>query len=115
MARVPMVTRTLAFTKATVLGMNTTTCEAFNETFTVSREQKDEKKLLAKLKSLYETEEIAIVRVLKTELVEQKFGMTEEEFIKYAKEINAEDDTEETQETETVQEIPTEEKKRGNK
>lgn len=83
MARTKMVTRTIVTTKCTALCINVETAEPFNQDFTLAGSYDDEKKLLKELKK-YEDESHKIVHVVDTEEVETLYGMSEEDFIKYA-------------------------------
>lgn len=83
--RKPMVTRTIITTQATVLCLNVETGEPFNETVTVTRTYKDEKKLLKKITEMVDTETVKAVHIVDKVEVSTLYGMSEEEFIKVAK------------------------------
>ncbi len=85
MARTPMVTRTIITTKATVMGLDVTKGEPFNETYPMPRSYKDEATLLKKLKAKYETDTIKLVHIVAVEETETLYGMTEQEFIEKGK------------------------------
>lgn len=87
MARKPMVTRTLTSTVATVMCVDTVNAEIFNEDVIVARTYSDEKKLLKAVKDVAETEEKKVVQVVKSEVIEELYGMTETEFMQYAKKL----------------------------
>lgn len=83
-----MVTRTVTATKATALCLNVTTSEPSNETLTLSGVFKNDKaKMLKAFQSVYDTEENKAVAIVAYEEIETLYGMTEQEFIKYAKEL----------------------------
>ena len=85
MARVPMVTRTIVATKANVMCLDVQAGEPFNEVVTVPRTYKDNEALLKKVKSLIETDTVKAVHIVDSEEIETLYGMTEQEFIQYAK------------------------------
>lgn len=87
MARQPMVTRTILSTKATALCINTTTAEPYNETFLLSRTYKDKKAIEKALSKTYDNDEHKVVSVVDVEVIEKRYGMTEQEFINSAKEM----------------------------
>ena len=84
MARKPMVTRTILSTKATVLCLNTVTAEPETQVYVAPRTYKTDKDLLKALKKVYETEDFVLAQITSTEVVEERYGMTEAEFIKAA-------------------------------
>lgn len=85
MARVPMVTRTIVATKVNVMCLDVQKGEPFNKSVTVSRTYKDDEALLKKVRPLLETETIKAVHIVDKEEIETLYGMTEQEFIQYAK------------------------------
>lgn len=85
MARVPMVTRTIVATKANVMCLDVQKGEPFNELVTLSRTYKDDEALLKKVRPLLETETVKAVHIVDKEEIETLYGMTEQEFIQYAK------------------------------
>ena len=90
MARtVNMVTRTIKSTKVTALCLDIVTAEPLNKTFVVSgtypSDPKGTAKLLKKVKYLADTETFKVVAIADTEVEENLYGMTEEEFIAGAK------------------------------
>ena len=85
MARVPMVTRTIVATKANVMCLDVQKGEPFNESVTVPRTYKDDEVLLKKVRPLLETETVKVVHIVGKEEIETLYGMTEQEFIQYAK------------------------------
>ena len=84
MARVPMVTRTIVTTKATVMCLDVQAGEPCNMTVTVPRTYKDDNVLMKKVRPLLETETFKAVHIVDKEEIETLYGMTEQEFIKYA-------------------------------
>lgn len=89
MARIPMVTRTIITTKATILALDTVTAEAQNLTVTVPRTYKDDSALLKAVKAQAETDTLKMVSIVDKEEIETLYGMTEQEFINHAKVLPA--------------------------
>ena len=85
MARVPMVTRTIVAIKVNVMCLDIEKGEPFNETVTVSRTYKDDNALMKKVRPLLETETVKAVHIVDKEEIETLYGMSEQEFIHYAK------------------------------
>lgn len=85
MARVPMVTRTIVATKVNVMCLDIQKGEPFNKSVTVPRTYKDDGALLKKVRPLLETETVKAVHIVDKEEIETLYGMTEQEFIQYAK------------------------------
>lgn len=87
MARMPQVTRTIQSTKVVALCINLVTAEPYNEEFILARTYKDKKMILKKLSKMYDNEEHKVVDVVSYEVVQKRYGMTEEEFVHVAKEL----------------------------
>lgn len=85
MARVPMVTRTIIATEATVMCLDVKAGEPLTRTVTVPRTYKDDEALLKKVKPLIETEDLKAVHIVDSVQTETLYGMTEQEFIEHAK------------------------------
>lgn len=85
MSRVPMVTRTIVATKANVLCLNVQAGEPCNKVVTVPRTYKDDEALMKKVRPLLETDTLKAVHIVSKEEIETLYGMTEQEFILYAK------------------------------
>lgn len=85
MARIPMVTRTIQTTKATVLCLNIVEGEPFNKEVTLPRTYKDEKAMLKVIEPLVNTDEVKAVHVVHSVVEETLYGMSEQEFIHAAK------------------------------
>lgn len=105
MARIPMVTRTITTTHANVLCLDIVAGEPFNELVVLPRTYKDDKALMKQVSKLIDNEERKAVHVVDKKEVETLYGMTEQEFIKLAKELpprnaNSVDETEEAPEQE---------------
>lgn len=87
MARVPMVTRTIKSTEVSVLAVDTELGETFTETYMLARTYKDNSAIMKKVQKLYDTETLKNVSVVDVKEHEALYGMTEEDFIKYSKEL----------------------------
>ena len=93
MARVRMVTRTVATTVVEIMGLNVVTCEVSIIKYELP--SCPEGKELEVAKKLYETDEFKLVKVESTEVKEVLYGMPESEFIKLAKVLPPRTSTEE--------------------
>ena len=87
MARQPMVTRTIKTTKVTALCTSVTKRESYNKEFSLSRVYKSDKILLKKLQNLYQTDDEKIVHIVSSDVVNIRYGMSEDAFIKSANEL----------------------------
>lgn len=87
MARVPMVTRTVTSTKATVLVVDITTGTTFDKEVEVARTYKDSDKLLKSIKSSFESATEKIVAIKSSEEVETLYGISEQMFIEIAEKL----------------------------
>lgn len=88
MARVPQVTRTIITTNAKILCVNTETKAVEEIEVTIPRTYKDGEDILKYLKKVnYDFENKKPVSVTSYDTVEKLYGMTEEEFVKLAKEL----------------------------
>ena len=84
MANVKMVTRTIEQTTAEVMCVDTTTAQVTINSYTIGGAYTDED-LLKKLKKLFEADGIVIVKIESQHTEHLLLGMTEEDFIRYAK------------------------------
>ena len=87
MAKERMVTRTISFTEVSVISMNIETVTPKHEVIRIAGVFDNEKSLLKKLKNRYETDLYKIVAITDTKVIEKLYGMSEEDFIEYAKEL----------------------------
>jgi len=85
MARVPQVTRTIPTTVVTFLGVNTEDRTTFEQSITLPRTYKDEQKMMKALEKVLDGEPVKAVSIISSEVKETLYGMTEVDFIKYAK------------------------------
>lgn len=90
MARKPMVTRTFVTTVANVLCMNLETAEPFNTEVTFARTFKDDKKLMKAVSEKLDTETVKAVHIVGKEERETLYGMTEDDFLRLATELDKE-------------------------
>jgi hypothetical protein len=86
MARVPMITRTVVTTKATVLCVDTVAEETVTHVVEVPRTYTDDNKLLKAVKETLDATVIP-VKVISTETVETLYGMLEQKFIELAEKL----------------------------
>lgn len=88
MAKKPMVTRTIPATKAVILVADTQAAEFHNEVVNLPRTYKDEDAIIKAARPLVETApHLKAVSVAHSEVTEKLYGMSEAEFLKYAKEL----------------------------
>ena len=108
MARQPQVTRTITATKVVLMAADVSTGELIDVEMTLPREYKDADAILKMATKIGENPNLRYVYVKSAEVVETLYGMTEAEFIKYAKPLppraKSEADTEsaETSDVENV-------------
>ena len=84
-----MVTRTINATVATVLCMDIVNASATTKEIEISGTYKNDSDLLKTLKKKYDTIDFVVVAIQKTETKEKLYGMTETDFMKYAKEMDS--------------------------
>ena len=84
MARERMITRTVEQTKVRVMALDVNTVEVHFIETTIGGAYTEES-LMKKLKKMYETDDFKLVHIEEQETEEVLLGMTEEDFIKYAK------------------------------
>lgn len=85
MARIPMVTRTIQTTTATVLCLNIKEGEPFNKEVILPRTYKDEKSMMKVVEKVINTDDVKAVHIVHTDVNETLYGMTEQEFIAAAR------------------------------
>lgn len=83
--RTPMVTRTIVATKATILCVDLDTQSTFQKEVTLPRTYKDGKALMKAAVAVIDDESTKAVSIVSSETFETLYGMTELEFIQYAK------------------------------
>lgn len=87
MARAPQVTRTFTTTKAKILAVNVSTEDTEIVEMVLPREYPDDKALLKQAEKQNDNLELKLVHVVAKETVETLYGMSEADFLKYAKPI----------------------------
>lgn len=88
MARERSVTRTINVTTVKAITMNIETKAVSTQDFTISGDTPSQDSALKQAKKLYETSTLKIVAIESLETVEKLYGMSEVEFLKYAKELD---------------------------
>ena len=90
MARVPMVTRTIQTTRATVMCLDIEREKPFNMEVILPRAYKDEKAMLKQVEEVVNTDTVRAVHIVDSEVHKIRYGMSEQEFIQHAKVIDEE-------------------------
>ena len=81
MAKKPMITRTIQTTEVTVLCMNIQQGEPFNKDVTLPRTYKDNTAMLKAAAAIIDTDGVKAVHIVRSEVKETLYGMTESDFI----------------------------------
>ena len=82
-----MITRTVKGTLLTILCANTETGECCHEEVVFKGNVLDDEKAMKKLRKMFANSTIVPVQIVKKDEVFTRYGMPEEEFLKYAVEI----------------------------
>jgi hypothetical protein len=85
MAREKMVTRTVTQTTAEVMTIDVTTAEVQIREYTIGGTYETNDMLLKKLQKLFQTNTFKLVNISSTMVENLLLGMTEEDFIRYAR------------------------------
>lgn len=85
MARQPQVTRTIITTKVVLMAANISTGELVDVEMILPREYKDAEAILKMAGKIGENPFLKYVYVKSAEVVETLYGMSEAEFLRYAK------------------------------
>ena len=85
MARERMITRTVTQTTAEVMTIDVTTAEVQICEYTIGGTYDRNEVLLKKLKKLFQTDTFKLVNINTTKVDDLLLGMTEEDFIRYAR------------------------------
>lgn len=88
MARERSVTRTINVTTVNAITMDIETKNVETKAFTISGDTPSNDSALKQAKKLYETSTLKIVAIESMDTVEKLYGMSEVEFLKYAKELD---------------------------
>ncbi len=81
MAKPAMVTRTIEYTEVTILGLDLELGEPMQKVITMPGTYKDDAKLLKAAQAALDTDTYKAVSVVRSEVNEQVYGMTEADFI----------------------------------
>lgn len=87
MARERMVTRTVSFTECNVMVMHVSTATVTTETLRISGTFDNDNDILKAVKKSYETVNDKPTYIVSSEVKEILYGMSEEDFIRRAKEL----------------------------
>lgn len=87
MARKPMITRTIKITKVNAMCVDTVNAEICNQVYTLSGTFDDDEKLLAIINKDMEESDLKAVTIVEKTVEEKLFGMEEEKFIQFSKEL----------------------------
>ena len=90
--RKPSITRTVSTLNATVLGVDTVTCECLTKTYPIyeSEAPKDEGKLFNYIRKMYETDTFKISAITDKKVVTKTYSMPLSQFIEEAEEVDKE-------------------------
>ena len=88
--RAPQVTRTMESTKVSVLTVNTVEQTTEVKEFILPRTYKDNEKILNVLRKMDLGENVQPVSIQSVEVQTKLYGMSEADFMKYAKELDPE-------------------------
>lgn len=88
MARERSVTRTINVTTVKAITMDIESKAVSTQDFTISGDTPSQDMALKQAKKLYETSTLKIVAIESLETIEKLYGMSEVEFLKYAKELD---------------------------
>ena len=88
MARKPMITRRITSTKVQALCMDLYTRQAVERELVLPRTYKDDTALLKALSKEYDCEMLKVTAVLGSEVEKDLYGLTEQEFLCYAKKLD---------------------------
>ena len=87
MARERMVTRTINEYQINALCVDTLKVELSEQSVKLTGEYKDESEILETLQNRYNLDNFKVVSVKSVTIVEKLYGMSELDFIRYAKEL----------------------------
>jgi len=78
------VTRTISTNMVNCLCIDLSTAEPFNKDFAFDGNVEDKQKVLKSLRKKYENDEFSIASIVDVRQTSELYGMTEDDFIKYA-------------------------------
>ena len=85
MARVSMVTRTITSSEISVIALDVNTCEVVKTVHVLSGELENNDKTLKKVQDTFNTNTVKIVSIESIKTITSLYGMSETDFIAYAK------------------------------
>lgn len=88
MARKPMITRTITSTKVQALCMDLYSRQAVEKELVLPRTYKDDTSLLKALSKEYDNDMFKVSAILSSEVENDLYGLTEQEFLCYAKKLD---------------------------
>lgn len=88
MARVPMVTRTMKSTVATIMTVDVVNQTTSNVEYTLPRTYKSDAEILKLAQSAFDSDTVKLVHVLDSHVEEKLYGMPETDFILAAQVID---------------------------
>lgn len=88
MARVPKVTRTFKTTKATVKAVDIEADKMITMEFILPRTYKDDNAILKAIGKIHSNDNVKIVKVMSTEVDENLYAMSEDDFLANATIVN---------------------------
>lgn len=96
MARPALITRTLKYTSiaCTCVILDENGAHSENRVFTLSKVHDAGAKTLARLRKMYETENVKIAAIVSTSIIEERRKMTEETFIANSEVMDVNEETE---------------------
>lgn len=116
MARIPMVTRTITSTNATIMCVNTSTKQVEEVSKVLPRTYADDNAILKYIEkhNVFEGTELKPVSVVSSVVFKALYGMREEEFVQVAKPLTA-DEAQDAQDDEDQTEAEVEQPKPSKK
>ena len=88
MARAKMVTRTVVGTQVELMVFESTTNEVTTIKQIIGGQYPDEKKLLKAVEKAVNSDTLKVLKVITSEPADKCYGMSETDFLKYAKELD---------------------------
>lgn len=83
-----MVTRTIESTRVNALCLDIQTAEPMNKEFNLSGTFKDEAKLLKAVQKAFDTDDLKVVHIVDSEVINTLYGMDENDFLAHAVELD---------------------------
>lgn len=86
--RKPMVTRTVESTEVKVMVLDVNTAKAVEKSYNIFGTYKDEAKLLKAVQNAYDTDELKIVHIVESKVVQDMYGMDMNYFLEHATKLD---------------------------